>query len=146
MMRLALAEAMRAEGHTSPNPLVGAVLVKNGRILARGHHRKAGAPHAEIVAIRAAGKRAMGATLYSTLEPCAHYGRTPPCTLAIIEAGIGRVFYASEDPNPKVNGKGRDQLREAGIDVVPGLLKSEADAINRPYLKFMRTGLPWVSL
>src|SRR4051812_15982416 len=99
-MREALEEAARGLGRTSPNPAVGAVLVKGGRIIARGHHRKAGGPHAEVVALAAARGRARGADLYTTLEPCDHYGRTPPCTLAILEAGIRRVVAASADPNP----------------------------------------------
>src|SRR5512138_1193976 len=112
-MRIALEEAAKGLGRTSPNPAVGAVLVKGGRIIARGFHKKAGTAHAEIVALEAAGPRARGADLYTTLEPCDHYGRTPPCTQAILDAGVRRVISASADPNPKVNGKGLARLRRA---------------------------------
>jgi diaminohydroxyphosphoribosylaminopyrimidine deaminase/5-amino-6-(5-phosphoribosylamino)uracil reductase len=105
-MRLALREARRGLGRTSPNPAVGAVLVRAGRVVAAGHHARAGAPHAEVVAIARAGARARGADLYTTLEPCNHWGRTPPCSLAIVEAGVRRVFVGSRDPNPLVNGRG----------------------------------------
>lgn len=145
-MRLALEEARRALGRTSPNPTVGAVLVKGGRVIARGHHRKAGQPHAEVVAIRRAGAAARGADLYTTLEPCDHYGRTPPCTLAILEAGVRQVICASFDPNPLVNGKGIARLRRAGIPVRTGVLRAEADRLNQPFFKYVRTGLPWVTL
>ena len=100
-MRLALREARRGLGRTSPNPAVGAVLVKGGRVVGRGHHARAGAPHAEVAAIRDAGARARGADLYTTLEPCDHFGRTPPCSLAILEAGVRRVLSGSSDPNPR---------------------------------------------
>lgn len=145
-MRIALEEARRALGRTSPNPTVGAVLVKGGRVIARGHHRKAGEPHAEVVAIRRAGVAARGADLYTTLEPCDHYGRTPPCTLAILEAGVRHVICASSDPNPLVNGKGIARLRRAGIPVRTGVLEAEADRLNQPFFKYVRTGLPWVTL
>lgn len=145
-MRLALDEAAKGVGRTSPNPAVGAVLVKAGRVVARGHHKKAGTPHAEVLAIRAAGARARGADLYTTLEPCDHWGRTPPCSLAILKAGIRRVLYASGDPNPRVNGQGLRRLRRAGIQVVGGVLQAEADRLNRPFFQYMRTGLPWVTL
>jgi len=114
-MRLALNEASRGLGQTSPNPAVGAVLTRKGARVATGYHRKAGTAHAEIVAIQAAGPRARGADLYTTLEPCNHYGRTPPCTEAIIQAGVRRVICATEDPNPRVNGGGIARLRSAGI-------------------------------
>jgi diaminohydroxyphosphoribosylaminopyrimidine deaminase/5-amino-6-(5-phosphoribosylamino)uracil reductase len=145
-MRLALEEARRMRGRTSPNPTVGAVLVKGGRVIARGHHRKAGQPHAEVAAIRRAGDAARGADLYTTLEPCDHYGRTPPCTLAILEAGVRQVICASSDPNPLVNGKGIARLRRAGIPVRTGVLRAEADQLNQPFFKYVRTGLPWVTL
>ena len=145
-MRAALAEAAKGIGRTSPNPAVGAVLVKSGQIVARGYHRRAGAPHAEVVAIRRAGARARGAELYTTLEPCNHYGRTPPCTSAILDAGVARVICALRDPNPIVNGRGIARLRRAGIPVVAGVLRAEAALLNRPYLKRVRTGLPWVTL
>src|SRR5215468_5390724 len=130
-MRAALAEAAKGIGRTSPNPAVGAVLVKSGQIVARGYHRRAGAPHAEVVAIRRAGARARGAELYTTLEPCNHYGRTPPCTSAILDAGVARVICALRDPNPIVNGRGIARLRRAGTPVVAGVhrLRDRVDAI-----------------
>ncbi len=145
-MRMALEEAAKGLGRTSPNPVVGAVLVKGGRIIARGHHRKAGTAHAEVVALEAAGTRARGADLYTTLEPCDHYGRTPPCSQAILDAGVRRVITASADPNPQVNGKGVARLRRAGVQVLTGVLQDEADKLNRPFFKAMRTGLPYVTL
>ncbi|WP_342374759.1 bifunctional diaminohydroxyphosphoribosylaminopyrimidine deaminase/5-amino-6-(5-phosphoribosylamino)uracil reductase RibD [Myxococcus stipitatus] len=145
-MRIALEEAAKGLGRTSPNPVVGAVLVKGGRIIARGYHKKAGTAHAEVVALEAAGSKARGADLYSTLEPCDHYGRTPPCSLAIIEAGVRRVFCGSADPNPKVSGKGVARMRRAGVKVVTGVLQAEADKLNRPFFKAINTGLPWVTL
>lgn len=145
-MRLALREARRGVGRTSPNPAVGAILVKGGRVVGRGHHARAGAPHAEVVAIRAAGARARGADLYSTLEPCDHFGRTPPCSLAILEAGVRRVFSGSSDPNPRVNGRGLRRLRRAGVEVVTGLLRAECDALNEPWFRFITTGRPHVTL
>ena len=145
-MRAALAEAAKGIGRTSPNPAVGAVLVKDGQIVGRGYHRRAGAAHAEVVAIRRAGKRARGAELYTTLEPCNHYGRTPPCTSAILDAGVARVICALRDPDPNVNGRGIARLRRAGIPVLAGVLRAEAARLNRPYLKHRSTGLPWVTL
>ncbi len=144
-MALALAEAVRGLGRTHPNPAVGAVLVKHGKVIATGYHARLGAPHAEAVALAKAGKAARGATLYSTLEPCNHHGRTPPCSEAIIAAGVRRVVYASSDPNPIVDGKGLRRLRAAGIEVTPHVLRGAADALNEPFLKAMRTGLPWVT-
>jgi diaminohydroxyphosphoribosylaminopyrimidine deaminase/5-amino-6-(5-phosphoribosylamino)uracil reductase len=145
-MRLALAEASRAIGRTHPNPAVGAVVVKDGRVVGRGHTAPPGGPHAEVRAIEDAGEAARGADLYSTLEPCDHWGRTPPCTEAILGAGVVRVVSASSDPNPLVDGRGVRRLREAGLQVWTGVLAAEADALNRPFLKAMRTGLPWVTL
>ncbi|MBX5481667.1 MAG: bifunctional diaminohydroxyphosphoribosylaminopyrimidine deaminase/5-amino-6-(5-phosphoribosylamino)uracil reductase RibD [Myxococcaceae bacterium] len=145
-MRIALEEAQKGVGRTHPNPTVGAILVKNGRVIARGHHRRAGTAHAEIVAIEAAGPRARGADLYTTLEPCDHWGRTGPCSEAILEAGIKRVITASADPNPLVNGKGIARLRRHGVEVMTGVLKAEADALNRPFFRYIRTGMPWVTL
>jgi diaminohydroxyphosphoribosylaminopyrimidine deaminase / 5-amino-6-(5-phosphoribosylamino)uracil reductase len=145
-MRIALEEAARGRGRTSPNPAVGALLVKGGRIIARGHHRKAGTAHAEILALEAAGPKARGADLYTTLEPCDHWGRTGPCSLAILEAGVRRVFCASADPNPLVNGRGVERLRQAGVQVITGVLREEADELNRPFFKFIQTGMPWVTL
>ncbi|WP_164001349.1 bifunctional diaminohydroxyphosphoribosylaminopyrimidine deaminase/5-amino-6-(5-phosphoribosylamino)uracil reductase RibD [Pyxidicoccus caerfyrddinensis] len=145
-MRIALEEAAKGLGRTSPNPVVGAVLVKGGRIIARGYHKKAGTAHAEVVALEAAGSKAKGADLYTTLEPCDHYGRTPPCSLAILEAGVRRVICASADPNPKVSGKGVARLRRGGVKVLTGVLQEEADTLNRPFFKTIRSGLPWVTL
>lgn len=145
-MRTAVEEAKRALGRTHPNPAVGAVIVKKGRVIATGYHAKAGTPHAEVVALAQAGKQARGATLYSTLEPCNHFGRTPPCTEAIISAGIKTVVFGSSDPNPLVNGKGKARLKRAGIEVVSGVLAAETDALNEPFFKAVTTGLPWVTL
>jgi len=145
-MRLALEEAGRALGRTSPNPAVGAVVVRDGRVIARGHHARAGRAHAEVVALRAAGARAGGADLYTTLEPCDHQGRTPPCSVAILEAGIRRVFVGSRDPNPLVDGRGIARLRRAGVEVVEGVLASACDAFNEAWLVYIREGRPFVTL
>jgi diaminohydroxyphosphoribosylaminopyrimidine deaminase/5-amino-6-(5-phosphoribosylamino)uracil reductase len=145
-MALAIAEAQKALGRTHPNPTVGAVIVKRGRVLATGYHARAGTPHAEAVALTAAGPWAKGATLYSTLEPCNHQGRTPPCTEAIIAAGITRVVYGSPDPNPLVDGKGHHRLQSAGLSVQGEVARAQTDALNRPFFKAMTQGLPWVTL
>ncbi|MHB8876181.1 MAG: bifunctional diaminohydroxyphosphoribosylaminopyrimidine deaminase/5-amino-6-(5-phosphoribosylamino)uracil reductase RibD [Myxococcaceae bacterium] len=145
-MRIALEEAGKGVGRTSPNPAVGAILVKGGRVIARGFHKKAGTAHAEVLAIEAAGPRARGADLYSTLEPCDHFGRTPPCTQAILDAGVRRVVYASSDPNPLVNGRGLKRLARAGVDVRGGVLREEADRLNRPFFKHIGHGRPYVTL
>ena len=145
-MRLALREAAKGLGRTSPNPAVGAVLVRGGRVVARGHHARAGGPHAEVVAIRAAGRRARGADLYTTLEPCDHYGKTPPCSIAVLEAGVRRVFVGSADPNPLVNGKGVARLRAAGVAVAEGVLREECDALNAHWFKYIRERRPYVTL
>ncbi len=142
----ALVEARRAFGRTHPNPCVGAVVVRDAVVVGRGHHAHAGAPHAEVVALEEAGSLARGADLYTTLEPCDHWGRTPPCTRAILDAGVARVVSASTDPNPLVNGKGLARLRAAGLPVWTGVLQAEADALNGPFFKAMRTGLPLVTL
>lgn len=143
-MRRVLALARQAEGRTWPNPMVGAVLVRNGRIVGEGWHHRAGEPHAEILALRRAGKKSAGATLYINLEPCAHYGRTPPCSLAVIAGRVKRVVAAIRDPNPKVAGKGFAQLRKAGIRVDVGLLAAEARELNEVFLKKITTGLPFI--
>ena len=145
-MLQAIEEAAKGLGRTHPNPAVGAVIVKDGKVVARGYHAKAGLPHAEAVALVAAGRRAKGATLYSTLEPCDHHGKTPPCTTAILEAGISRVVFASSDPNPLVNGKGVVRLRASGVQVTPHVLRPAADRLNLPFFKAMKRGLPWVTL
>ncbi|MCS7173534.1 MAG: bifunctional diaminohydroxyphosphoribosylaminopyrimidine deaminase/5-amino-6-(5-phosphoribosylamino)uracil reductase RibD [Armatimonadetes bacterium] len=145
-MRRALALARSAEGRTSPNPLVGAVVVREGQEVGCGHHAAPGEPHAEVVALRAAGPLARGATLYVNLEPCDHHGRTPPCTEAILATGIARVVVAHEDPDPRVRGKGISRLRAAGLEVEVGVLEEEARRLNAPYLKHRTTGLPLVTV
>lgn len=145
-MRLALREAVRGVGRTSPNPAVGAVLVKGGRVIARGHHTRAGAPHAEAVALAAAGARARGADLYTTLEPCNHQGRTPPCSAAILRAGVARVFVGSRDPNPLVDGRGVARLRRHGVPVVRGVLREACDRLNAPWFTYITMGRPHVTL
>jgi len=145
-MRRALELAALGRGKTSPNPLVGAVVVKDGVIVGEGYHKKAGTPHAEVIALQEAGARAKGADLYVNLEPCCHYGRTPPCTKAIIEAGVKRVVVACEDPNPLVAGKGIEILRQAGIAVEVGVLEEEARRLNEVFFKFITTRRPFVTL
>src|SRR5262245_29528138 len=144
-MRRAFALARQAEGRTSPNPMVGAVVVKDGRIVGEGYHRRAGAPHAETEALRAAGDSARGATMYVTLEPCAHHGRTPPCADAIIAAGIAEVYYAVGDPSPRVNGKAHARLEAAGVVMRRGPCEDEARELNRPFFKHVMTGRPFVT-
>ncbi|WP_392552194.1 bifunctional diaminohydroxyphosphoribosylaminopyrimidine deaminase/5-amino-6-(5-phosphoribosylamino)uracil reductase RibD [Orbus wheelerorum] len=131
---------------TTPNPNVGCVIVNNNQIIGEGYHIKAGEPHAEVYALRQAGVNAKGATAYVTLEPCSHFGRTPPCADALIKAGIARVVIAMQDPNPKVSGQGVKRLRQAGIEVDIGLLSEQAEHINRAFLKRMRCGIPYIQL
>lgn len=145
-MRRALELARRHRGFTSPNPCVGAVIVRDGKVVGEGAHVSAGKPHAEAVALSNAGERARGATLYCTLEPCNHHGKTPPCTEAIIAAGVSRVVFAVEDPNPDVAGKGAERLREAGVEVTSSILEDEAHHLNREFFHFCRTSRPWVVL
>jgi diaminohydroxyphosphoribosylaminopyrimidine deaminase/5-amino-6-(5-phosphoribosylamino)uracil reductase len=145
-MRMALGLARRGAGRTSPNPAVGAVLVRKGKVVGAGHHRAAGMPHAEIEALHDAGTAARGADLYVTLEPCVHTGRTGPCTGAIIAAGVKRVAAAMLDPNPLVSGKGFRVLRRAGIPVASGLMEEEARSLNRPYCRWIVSGRPFVTL
>ena len=145
-MERALALARQATGRTSPNPLVGAVIVKDSKIIGEGYHQKAGTPHAEIHALNAAGENAKGATLYTTLEPCCHWGRTPPCTAAVINAGIAYVYIAEVDPNPNVAGKGVRQLENAGIHVHTGICQQEAEDLNEVHRKYIQTGMPFVIL
>jgi diaminohydroxyphosphoribosylaminopyrimidine deaminase/5-amino-6-(5-phosphoribosylamino)uracil reductase len=142
-MRRALALARKGLGKTSPNPAVGAVLVRKGRVVAEGWHKRAGGPHAEVFALR--GVKARGATLYVTMEPCSTWGKTPPCTEAIIAAGVKRVVVAARDPNPKHNGRGLTVLRRAGIRVEAGLLSDEATALNEAFKKWITTGIPLVA-
>jgi len=145
-MTRALELARRALGKTSPNPVVGAVIVKDGRIVGEGYHRAAGKPHAEVEAIRSAGSEARGSELFVTLEPCNHHGRTPPCTGAIREAGIKRVWYGMDDPNPGVLGGGADTLRAAGIEVIGGVKEGRCRRLNEVYLTNVKLHRPFVFL
>ncbi|MHB9134435.1 MAG: bifunctional diaminohydroxyphosphoribosylaminopyrimidine deaminase/5-amino-6-(5-phosphoribosylamino)uracil reductase RibD [Armatimonadota bacterium] len=145
-LRRTLALAKRAHGYTAPNPMVGAVVVREGVVVGEGFHPQAGQPHAEVFALRAAGEQARGATLYISLEPCAHYGRTPPCTEAVINAGIHRVVFASTDPNPHVAGQGAAGLRAAGIDVEYGLLAAEEARLNEAWRHWIVTRRPFITL
>ncbi|MCB1375307.1 MAG: bifunctional diaminohydroxyphosphoribosylaminopyrimidine deaminase/5-amino-6-(5-phosphoribosylamino)uracil reductase RibD, partial [Rhodobacteraceae bacterium] len=145
-MRTALGLARRGLGRVWPNPAVGCVLVSEGRVVGRGWTGDGGRPHAEVAALTAAGARARGATAYVTLEPCAHTGRTPPCTEALIAAGIARVVVGIEDPDPRVDGKGVEALRAAGIAVEVGCLATEALDVNRGFLTRIATGRPLVTL
>ena len=145
-MLMALKAAEKGRGQASPNPIVGACLVKGNRLISHGYHRAYGAPHAEVEALRAAGRRARGATLYVTLEPCSTYGKTPPCTEAILEAGISRVVIGALDPNPKHHRRGVAILKKHGIRVKTGVLREEAELQNEAFAKWARTGLPFVTL
>lgn len=145
-MKRAIELAKLASGHTSPNPLVGAVIVKDDCIVGEGFHHKAGTEHAEVHALDMADDNAKGATLYVTLEPCAHYGRTPPCALRVIESGVARVVIGSVDPNPKVSGKGIQLLRNAGIEVVMSTLERDCVRLNEPFFTMIQTGKPYVTL
>ena len=145
-MRRALHLAEKGRGRTSPNPMVGAVLVKKGKIVGEGYHARAGEPHAEIVAIKNAGERAKGATLYLNLEPCTHYGKTPPCVPAVIEAGVKKVTVGTEDPNPLVKGRGVAHLRKAGIDVKLGILEKECHRLNEAFFKYIVKHEPFIIL
>lgn len=145
-MRQALSLARRAEGRTSPNPPVGALIVSHGSIVGQGYHPKAGEPHAEVFALRAAGEKARGADAYVTLEPCSHHGRTGPCCDALIAAGIRRVFIGICDPNPLVNGRGIKRLRAAGIEVITGVLEAECCYVCAPFIKHVLSARPLVIL
>jgi diaminohydroxyphosphoribosylaminopyrimidine deaminase/5-amino-6-(5-phosphoribosylamino)uracil reductase len=145
-MGLALALADAGRGRVSPNPMVGALLVKEGRILCEGFHARAGAPHAEVMALDAAGDAARDATLYVSLEPCCHHGRTPPCVPRIVASGVRRVVAATVDPNPKVNGRGLRVLREAGVAADVGVLEGEAVRLNEVFFTYMTDGRPFVTL
>jgi len=144
-MLRALAEAARGRGSVEPNPMVGAVVVRDGRAVGVGHHEQFGGPHAEVFALGRAGDLASGATLYVTLEPCSHHGKTPPCADAVIRAGVARVVVAMRDPSPKVAGGGLARLREAGVEVEVGVEEEAARRLNAPYLKRLATGLPHVT-
>lgn len=143
-MRMALSEAKKGIGRTSPNPCVGSIIVKDDKVVGKGYHKKAGTPHAEIHALRQAGEKSLEATLYVTLEPCSHTGRTPPCCEAIAASGIKRVVMGMQDPNPLVQGAGARYLLRNGIAVTAGILERECREINRPFIKHITTGLPWV--
>jgi len=143
-MQLSLKFAAGGLGNVEPNPMVGCVIVKNNKIIARSFHKKFGGPHAEINALKNCKKSPAGATMYVTLEPCCHFGKTPPCTKTIIKAGIKKVVAATKDPTKKVNGKGFKILKKAGIEVKTGLCKNEAQKLNAAFFKFARTKKPWV--
>lgn len=143
-MSMALSLAEKGLGKTWPNPMVGAVIVKKNKLIGQGWHQRYGADHAEIMALQQAGQRAKGAALYVSLEPCCHTGLTPPCTQAIIKAGIKTVVAAMRDPNPKVSGKGFRQLKRANIEVIQGIKAKEAKALNRVWIKKIRTNYPYV--
>ena len=143
-MRMAIELAKKGAGAVNPNPMVGAVVVKNGEVIGRGYHKFFGGPHAEVYALEEAGEKAEGATIYVTLEPCSHYGKTPPCAKKIIDMGIKKCFIGSSDPNPKVAGKGVAMLKEAGIEVVENVLKEECDEINQVFFKYIKTKIPYL--
>jgi diaminohydroxyphosphoribosylaminopyrimidine deaminase/5-amino-6-(5-phosphoribosylamino)uracil reductase len=145
-MRRALRLAARGAGRTSPNPMVGAVLVKDGEVVAEGWHQRAGEPHAEAIAIGRAGGSARGATLYLNLEPCAHQGRTPPCTAAVIGAGVARVVAGMRDPDPRVDGRGLRALRDAGLEAESGVMEAEARRLNEGFISRVEHGRPFVLL
>ncbi len=145
-MKIALREARKGLGRTSPNPAVGAVLVKEGKIISKGYHKAYGLPHAEVEALQKAGSQASGATLYVTLEPCNHYGKTPPCTQAIIKSGVKRVVIGMKDPNPFVKGGGAEFLRKHGIEVKEGVLEQECFELNKNFVKFVTKGVPFVAI
>ena len=145
-MRRALRLAQKGRGRTSPNPMVGAVLVKEGRVVGEGYHSKAGEAHAEIVALQQAGDRARGATLYLNLEPCAHFGKTPPCAPQVIEAGVKCVVLGMEDPNPLVKGKGIERMRVAGLEIEIGILEEECRRLNEAFCKYIVRKEPFVML
>lgn len=146
LMQRCLDLARKGTSTVSPNPMVGCVIVKGGNIIAEGFHRKFGGPHAEIIALMYARNKVKNSTLYINLEPCVHFGKTPPCTDAIVQSGISRVVIAMKDPNPLVSGKGIRRLREAGIDVKVGVPQKEAELLNEKFLKFMKTGLPFTGI
>ena len=144
-MQVALELAEKGIGRVEPNPMVGAVMVKDGKVVGQGHHEYFGGPHAEVCVLEEAGSSSRGATLYVTLEPCAHHGKTSPCVERLIEAGIKRVVMATMDPNPETKSKGADKLRQAGIEVVTGVMAEEAGKLNAPFFKLMTVGLPYVT-
>ena len=143
-MRMAIELAKKGAGAVNPNPMVGAVVVKNGEVIGRGYHKFFGGPHAEVYALEEAGEKAEGATIYVTLEPCSHYGKTPPCAKKIIDMGIKKCFIGSSDPNPKVAGRGVAMLKETGIEVVENVLKEECDEVNQVFFKYIKTRIPYL--
>ena len=145
-MQRALELARQAQGYTSPNPMVGAVIVRDGEIVAEGYHHAAGQPHGEIEALRALEGSAEGLTMYVNLEPCSHYGRTPPCADAVIEAGLARVVIGILDPNPQVNGRGVRRMQDAGIDVSIGVMEQESLELNEAFFTYIQKKRPFVSL
>jgi diaminohydroxyphosphoribosylaminopyrimidine deaminase / 5-amino-6-(5-phosphoribosylamino)uracil reductase len=145
-MKRVLRLAARGKGKTSPNPMVGALVVKEGRVVGEGYHRKAGEAHAEIVALRKAGTDARGATLYINLEPCCHVGKTPPCAPAVIEAGVTEVIVGMEDPNPRVSGRGIEALRQAGLKVRVGILEKDCRRLNEAFCRYIVSKMPFVIL
>lgn len=154
LMRHALRLAARGVGHTSPNPVVGCLIVQTQRaghaplphIVGKGFHQRAGEPHAEVLALRQATQHARGATVYVTLEPCSHHGRTPPCADALIQADVARVVVAMQDPNPRVAGQGLEKLRQAGIEITVGLCAEEAATLNQPFITWITQGRPMITL
>lgn len=145
-MRRALDLALLGKGKTNPNPMVGAVIVKNDKIISEGYHRGYGRPHAEIEALKNSKRDVAGSTMYVNLEPCCHYGKTPPCVKAIIDSRINKIYIGMLDPNPQVKGKGMKILRDAGIDVTAGILRKEAIALNLPFVKYITSNIPFVIL
>lgn len=145
-MKRAIRLAEKGRGRTSPNPMVGAVLVKDGKVVGEGYHTKAGEAHAEILALREAGGRAIGSTLYLNLEPCTHYGKTPPCAPEVIEAGVKRILIGMEDPNPLVKGRGIETLKRAGLEVHVGILEKECRKLNEAFCKYILRKEPFVIL
>ncbi len=145
-LKRALRLARKGQGYVSPNPMVGAVVVREDRVVGEGFHQRFGGDHAEVEALRAAGEESRGATLYVNLEPCSHHGKTPPCVDRIVETGVARVVIGTRDPNPLVNGKGIEILRSKGIEVTVGVLENECRDLNRAYFKYVATGLPFTTL
>lgn len=145
-MERALELAALGEGKVNPNPMVGAIVVKDGKIVGEGYHKKYGGPHAEVFALEEAGEKAEGATIYVTLEPCSHYGKTPPCAKKIIDMGIKRCIIASLDPNPLVSGRGIKMMTDAGVEVVTGIMEKEALELNRVFMKYISTKIPYLFL
>lgn len=144
-MKKAFQLALKGQGETSPNPMVGAVIVKNGRVIGQGWHRRAGGPHAEIFALRQAGKKAQGATLYVTLEPCYHFGRTPPCVDAVLHAGVKKIIVGMRDPNPLTHGRSLRKLRQAGVRVEVGVLEAELRSLNEAFVTYVTQKKPFVT-